>query len=109
MKRNAALLASAALAGTIGIGGVVAAQASAPTGNGDQSTSSTESETESDGPDQGPDANPDEPGHQDADDAGDATEAEGTESEPESDGPDQGPDANPDEPGHQDADDGTAD
>jgi hypothetical protein len=67
-RRNAALLASAALAGTIGLGGVVAAQASGPNGSGHKSSVSneTETETETDGPDQGPDANPNEPGHQDA-------------------------------------------
>jgi len=64
-----------------------------------------------DGADQGPDANPNEPGHQDANEADDATEgpensaddAAESATEGADDGADQGPDANPNEPGHQDA------
>ncbi len=102
-RRNAAVLAAAAVVGGLGIGGLAAANATsgdtgpAPSqvqpanqsdGDGEaidatEVEGAEEAEEAEDGPDQGPDANPDQPGHQDTN---------------------QGPDANPDEPGHQDAD-----
>ncbi len=67
VKRNAALIASAAVIASVGIGGVMAAQAHSSNGSSDQTS---EVEETSDGPDQGPDADPNEPGHQDADESG---------------------------------------
>jgi hypothetical protein len=105
IRRNAAVIAATAVIGTVGIGGVMAAQADttpkAPAGSSVQSGPAGDEET-ADGPDQGPDANPNEPGHQDADESGETEGLEGAEET--SDGPDQGADANPNEPGHQDAD-----
>ncbi|MDQ4055770.1 MAG: hypothetical protein M3237_24185 [Actinomycetota bacterium] len=105
LKRNAAVIAATAVIGSVGIGGVMAAQADttpkAPAGSSVQSVPAGAEET-ADGPDQGADADPNEPGHQDADESG---EAEGVEGAAETaDGPDQGADATPDVPGHQDAD-----
>ena len=118
-RRNAAVLAAAAVVGGLGIGGLATANATsgdtgpAPSqvqpvdqsdgdGEANDATEIEGAEEANDGPDQGPDANPDEPGHQDADESGEAEGPEGAEEA--NDGPDQGPDANPDEPGHQDAD-----
>ena len=104
IRRNAALIASTAVIASVGIGGVMAAKANDST-SPDKSTVQTPgngAEETSDGPDQGPDANLNEPGHQDANESGEADEADGAEET--SDGADQGPDANPNEPGHQDAD-----
>ena len=101
IKRNAALIAASAVIGALGIGGVMSAQADtatkAPASSSVQSGPTGAEET-ADGPDHGPDANPNEPGHQDADESGEAEGAHET-----ADGPDHGPDANPNEPGHQDA------
>jgi len=109
IRRNAALIASTAVIASVGIGGVMAAKANDST-SPDKSTVQTPgngAEETSDGPDQGPDANPNEPGHQDANESGEADEADGAEEADgakEADGPDQGrPDANLNEPGHQDA------
>ncbi|MFC5727867.1 MULTISPECIES: hypothetical protein [Nocardioides] len=102
IRRNAALIAAAAVVGSLGIGGVMAAQADsnthAPASSSVVQSGSNGAEEKADGPDQGPDANPNEPGHQDADESGEAEGAAET-----ADGPDQGVDANPHLPGHQDA------
>jgi hypothetical protein len=100
LKRTAAVVGASAVIAALGTGGVVAAQANsspAPHGQVKQATSEEGAETD-DGPDVGPDVNPTEPGHQDADQKGEATDEQGTQ-----DGPDVGPDANLTEPGHQDA------
>ncbi len=113
LKRNAAIAGAAAILAALGIGGAVTAQATtndpAPIvqqsdgdGEADDATEVEGAEETNDGPNQGPDANPNEPGHQDADETGEAEGAEGAEEA--NDGPNQGPDANPNEPGHQDAD-----
>lgn len=126
IKRNLALIGSTAVIASVGIGGVMAAQAdtgTAPSHSAVQKSETPEVGETEDGPDQGPDANPNEPGHQDADETGEAAEgaeqaddtetadgAEGAEGAEQADdtetadGPDQGPDANLNEPGHQDAD-----
>ena len=117
IKRNTALVGASAIIAAFGVGGVMTAHAS--TGQDSGSTSVVQKGTEKeapegseaaetdDGPDVGPDANPNEPGHQDADESGEAEGpegAEGAEAAETNDGPDVGPDANPNEPGHQDAD-----
>jgi hypothetical protein len=107
LRRNAAITGAAALLAALGIGGAVTAQATTqhPAPTVQQSDGGGEVEEANDGADQGRDANPNEPGHQDADESGEAESPEGAEGADEAnDGPDQGPDANPNEPGHQDAD-----
>jgi len=108
LKRTAAITGAGAILAALGIGGAVTAQATThnPAPTVQQSDGEVEgAEEANDGPDQGPDANPSEPGHQDADESGEAEGAEGAEgAEEANDGPNQGPDANPNEPGHQDAD-----
>ncbi len=116
IKRNAAVIAAGAVIASVGIGGVMTAQADntpahqSPANLSVQNSGADEAEETSDGPDQGADANPNEPGHQDANESGEADGPdgaegpEGDEAEETSDGPDQGADANPNEPGHQDAD-----
>ena len=125
ITRKAAVTTTAVLLAGLGVGGTVAAQAysgqpavvqqtSVEQSDGDgevdpatEAADETEAVEENDGPDLGPDANPNEPGHQDADESGEAEgpeQEDGTEAVEENDGPDQGPDANPNEPGHQDAD-----
>jgi len=74
IKRNLALIASSAVIASVGIGGVVAAQADNPTPPSNSPVDVSENEDEvnevEDGPDQGLDADPNEPGHQDADESG---------------------------------------
>lgn len=108
LKRNAAVVGAGAIIATLGLGGVMSAQASstpAPAHTQVQKTSGGERAGETaetnDGADVGPDANPNEPGHQDANEKG---EAAGENESAKDDGPNVGPDANPNEPGHQDAD-----
>jgi len=83
LKRNAAITGAAAILAALGIGGVVTAQATthnpAPIvqqsdgdGEVDDAIEVEGVEEANDGPDQGPDANPNEPGHQDADEAGES-------------------------------------
>ncbi len=83
LKRNAAITGAAAILAALGVGGVVNAQASthnpAPIvqqsdgdGEVDDAAEVEGTEEANDGPDQGPDANPNEPGHQDADESGEA-------------------------------------
>jgi hypothetical protein len=77
LKRNIAITSTAAILAAVGIGGTVAAQAAtdSPTQSVVQSDGDGEvnDATEiNDGPDQGPDANPNQPGHQDADETGEA-------------------------------------
>jgi hypothetical protein len=72
LKRTAAVVGASAIIVALGTGGVVAAQANsspAPHGQVKQAKSEEGAET-NDGPDVGPDANATEPGHQDADEAG---------------------------------------
>ncbi len=112
-RRNAAVIAAAAVIGAVGIGGVVTAQADP--GTPAPSQVGGDGETNDDATDTGPDANPDEPGHQDASDTqetegdeqdgAEGAEQGGAEAETNDDATDTGPDANPDEPGHQDASD----
>jgi hypothetical protein len=110
LKRNVALVGATGVIAAAGLGGVMSAQANTSTSGTPsvQNTEAPETGAADDGPNQGPDANPSEPGHQDADESGDAQGTEGTgkgaEKSGTEDGPDQGPDANPNEPGHQDAD-----
>jgi hypothetical protein len=86
-RRNAAVLAAAAVVGGLGIGGL--ASANADSGNTGPAPSRVQPADQSDGDGE----------------ANDATEVEGQEgAEEANDGADQGPDANPNEPGHQDAD-----
>ena len=108
-RRNLAVLAAAAVVGSVGIGGVMNAQADngdAPATNHstttDQGDGDGDGETNDDASDTGPDANPNEPGHQDA---SDATGGDGGDGETNDDATDTWPDANPNEPGHQDASD----
>ncbi len=109
LKRNVAVVGASAIIAALGLGGVMSAQAStnAPTPSTShvQKSGGTEAAGESaeksDGADVGPDANPNEPGHQDADEKG---EAAGESESATDDGPNVGPDANPNEAGHQDAD-----
>ena len=83
-RRNAAVIAAAAIVGGLGIGGL--ATANADSGNTGPAPSQVH-KSDGDG------------------EANDATEVEGQEgAEETNDGADQGPDANPNEPGHQDAD-----
>lgn len=104
LKRNVAITGAAAILTALGIGGAVTAQATPNSPAPIVQQSDGDGEV-NDGPNQGPDANPNEPGHQDADESGEAEGAEAAEgAEEASDGPDQGPDANSNEPGHQDAD-----
>jgi hypothetical protein len=115
IKRNLALIGATAVIASVGIGGVMAAQAdtgTSPSHPAVQKSGTAEVGETADGPDQGPDANANEPGHQDANETGEADEApgtekadgaEGAEGAETADGPGQGPDANPNEPGHQDA------
>ena len=114
IKRNVAVIGAGAVIAGFGIGGVMTAQAATSTQGSDTSVvqtdtrkgegpEGTEAAESDDGPDVGPDANPNEPGHQDADESGEAESSEGTEAA-ESGEADDGPDANPNEPGHQDAD-----
>ncbi len=81
LKRNAAITGAAAILAALGIGGAVTAQATTPNpapivqqsggdGEVDDATEAEGVEEANDGPNQGPDANPNEPGHQDADEAG---------------------------------------
>ena len=80
LKRNVAITGAAAILAALGLGGVVAAQASDnPTsivqqsdgdGEVDDATEVEGTEEADDGANQGPDANPNEPGHQDADESG---------------------------------------
>jgi len=77
LKRNVAIVASAAVIAALGLGGVMSANAD--TGTTPSNTTVGESgqgegQDASDGPNVGPDTNANEPGHQDASDAGDATE-----------------------------------
>ncbi|CAN5485843.1 hypothetical protein BH11ACT8_BH11ACT8_05620 [soil metagenome] len=91
LKRNAAILAAAAIVGGLGIGGLVTANADSPSagpktgasttdrGDGDGEVpdaqeQQSDGESNDDGTDVGKDADPNEPGHQDATDAGDAAE-----------------------------------
>jgi hypothetical protein len=86
-RRNAAVLAAAAVVGGLGIGGL--ASANAHSGDTGPALRQVQPSEQSDGDGE----------------ADDATEVEGTDgAEEANDGPDQGPDANPNEPGHQDAD-----
>ncbi|HWI42205.1 MAG TPA: hypothetical protein VNS81_01195 [Nocardioides sp.] len=86
-RRNAAVIAAAAVVGGLGIGGL--ATANADSGHTGPTPSQMQPADQSDGDGE----------------ANDATEVEGIEgAEEANDGPDQGPDANPTEPGHQDAD-----
>lgn len=83
LKRNIAITSTAAILAAVGIGGTVAAQATTDSpmqsvvqsdGDGEvNDAAEAEGATETnDGPNQGPDANPNEPGHQDADETGEA-------------------------------------
>ena len=78
LKRNIAVTSTVAILAAVGIGGTVAAQAAtdSPTQSVAQADGEVDDATETnDGPDegnQGPDANPNEPGHQDADESGEA-------------------------------------
>ena len=72
LKRNVAMIASTAVLGTIGVGGLMAAHADsspAPAHSSVQTSGTTET---NDGADQGPDANPNQPGHQDANETGES-------------------------------------
>ena len=78
IKRNVALVGASTVIAAFGVGGVMTAQASPGEGSGtSRSTSVVEQDNEAtetdDGPNVGPDANPNEPGHQDADESGEAT------------------------------------
>ena len=73
IKRNLALIGSTAVIASVGIGGVMAAQADtgkSPSHPAVQKSETAEVGETADGPDQGPDANPNEPGHQDANETG---------------------------------------
>lgn len=89
LRRNAAVVGGTAVITALGLGGVMSAQADTATtpsspavqrSDGtpidpdqttrERSTEKPEVEQPEDGPDKGPDADPNEPGHQDADDAG---------------------------------------
>ncbi len=79
LKRNAAVVGASAIIAALGLGGVMSAQASgthAPSHSQVQKSGGDEPAgegvEEGDGPNVGPDANPNEPGHQDADESGDA-------------------------------------
>ena len=86
LKRSAAITGATAILAALGIGGAVAAQATAhdpaPTVQQSDGDGEVDDATEvegvdevdevDDGPNQGPDVNPDEPGHQDADESGEA-------------------------------------
>lgn len=77
-KRTTIIGSVAAGLAALGIGGAVAAQATAEPnsvvqqsdGDGETNDAAEGDEEANDGPDQGPDANPNEPGHQDADETG---------------------------------------
>lgn len=91
-KRNAAVISAGAVLAALGLGGVMSAQAETPTtpGNpavqqsdgdgelnekaetGEDRGATAEAEEADDGPNRGPDADPNEPGHQDADESGEA-------------------------------------
>ena len=85
LRRNAAIIAAAAVVGGLGIGGVVTANADSTgpadnqsqveqsDGDGEQDDATeveSDGETDDDASDVGPDADPNEPGHQDASDNG---------------------------------------
>ena len=72
IKRNAALVGASTIIAAFGVGGVMTAQASTGPDTGGSSVVQKDAET-NDGPDVGPDANPNEPGHQDADESGEAS------------------------------------
>jgi hypothetical protein len=94
-RRNAAVIAAAAIVGALGVGGVVSAQADSQGGTGH----STVDQSDGDG-EQNDATEADNDGEQN-----DATEVE-NDAETNDDASDTGPDANPNEPGHQDASDG---
>ncbi len=114
IKRSTAIVGAGAIIAVFGVGGAMTAHASTGQDAGSTSVVQTGTEKEApegseaaetdDGPNVGPDANPNEPGHQDADESGEAEGPEGSEAAETDDGPNVGPDADPDEPGHQDAD-----
>ncbi|MDE0775826.1 MAG: hypothetical protein OSB43_06120 [Nocardioides sp.] len=85
LRRNAAIIAAAAVVGGLGIGGVVTANADSSgsadnqgqvqrsDGDGEQDDATeveSDGETDDHASDVGPDADPQEPGHQDASDNG---------------------------------------
>ena len=77
-KRTTIVASVAAALAALGVGGAVAAQATAEPssvvqqsdGDGETNDAAEGVEEANDGPDEGTDANPNEPGHQDADESG---------------------------------------
>ena len=75
IRRNLALITSSAVIASVGIGGVMAAQADNPAAPNQPSVEHSDeggADEVEDGPDQGPDADLNEPGHQDADESGES-------------------------------------
>jgi len=97
LRRNAAIIAAAAVVGGLGIGGVVTANADS-TGPADNQSQVEQSDGDGE-QDDATEVESDGDGEQD-----DATEVE-SDGETDDDASDVGPDADPNEPGHQDASD----